>query len=196
MRCCRYHQGNYVGGWGSEEMAQPQIQTGQLASMWYFEPRLSLLFRVLPTAKSGLSNLPQPASPLITQAYEAQSHLCLEQLPFPPHMPATSLVPTAATSEGPVPTTCPQVLLPTVVLKDVPSARFLPSITAYHELICELPRHDLLMHTFNRSPHPRGRGASLHSVSSALEPTTEGPNARFFKAMTGSSIYHPGKRIS
>ena len=123
---CRKNIKGTSSGWGSEEMAQPQIQTGQLASTWYFEPRLSLLFLVLPTAKSGLGDLPQPASPLITQAYEAQSHLCLEQLPSSLHMPAPSLVPTAATSEGPVLTTCPQVLLPTVVPRMHPLPRFLP----------------------------------------------------------------------
>lgn len=38
VRCRRASRTS--SGWGSEEMAQPQIQARQLASAWYFEPRL------------------------------------------------------------------------------------------------------------------------------------------------------------
>lgn len=145
VRCHKNIKGT-SSGWGSEEMAQPQ--TGQLASTWYFEPRLSLPFRVLPTAKSGLCDLPQPASPLIARADEARPHLCLEQPSlFPPHA--------AATSEGPVLTTCPQVLLPMVVPRMRPLPRFLPPSSYIVSLYASFLAHTH-MHTSTEPPAPRG----------------------------------------
>ena len=175
-------------------MAQPQIQTGQLASTWYFEPRLSLLFQVLPTAKLGLCDLPQPASPLITRVDEAPSHLCLEHPSL--HTLAPSRVPRAATSRactnhlspGPSPHGGP---------KDAPSALF-PSPSLYIMSLYAGYLAHTHMHTLTELPSsPPGQGSlSSHFGSSGLEPTTKGPNTCFCKATTGSSIYHPGKRIS
>lgn len=178
-------------GCGSEEMAQPQIQTGQLASTWYFEPRLSLLFQVLPIAKLGLCDLPQPASPLITRVDEARSHLCLEHPSL--HTPAPSLVPRAATSKEPAPTTCPQVLLPMVVPRMHPLPCFLPPSLYIMSLYASYLAHTH-MHTLTELPSsPLGQGSlTSHLGSSGLEPITEGPNTCFCKAMTGSSIYNPG----
>lgn len=180
-------------GCGSEEMAQPQIQTGQLASTWYFEPRLSLLFQVLPTAKLGLCDLPQLARPLITRVDEAWSHLCLEHPSL--HTLAPSLVPREATSEGPAPTTCPEALLPMAVPRIHPLPCLLPPSLYIMSLYASYLTHT---HTLTELPSsPPGQGSlTSHSGSSGLEPITEGPNTCFCKAMTGSSIYHPGKRIS
>lgn len=99
--------------------------------------------------------------------------------------------------QGPAPTTCLQVLLPMVVPRMHPLPCFLPPSLYIMSLYASYLAHTHMPTLTELPSSPPGQGSlSSHFGSSGLEPTTKGPNTCFCKPTTGSSIYHPGKRIS